>query len=236
MPQATPPTPLTPLPDDAAIRQTASEILRGPDYLLTPGGPDQEAFIFRLMESLRRVVIAFGKWAESLYETAPVLYYLLVFGLLLLLGLLLLHIAYALRKAFTRADSATVASRINEAEADEPALWERRASEAQARGDRVYALRCLLMAGLVRLESGQKKRLRRGATNREILRRYKNSPAFEPLKLMVDLVDLKWYGGAPCEAADFDTGAQAYSRLRAAATLIQPAAESNERGGGIARA
>lgn len=213
MPQ---PTPLPPLPDDSAIRQTASEILRGPDYILTQQPQDTEAVIFKLLEALRRVARAMLDWSVELRETSPALYGLLMVALFILLLFLLWHIAYSLRKAFTRADDATLAAKEVE-DHDEPALWERRASEAHSRGDRVYALRCLLMAGLVRLESGQKKRLRRGATNREILRKYRQSAAFEPLKLMVDLVDVKWYGGAACEAADYDAGAKAYAQLRAAA-------------------
>jgi len=215
MPQ---PTPLTPLPNDEAIRHTASEILRGPDYSLT-SNLDQEAFLFKLLESLRRVVRAIVEWSVELREQSPAIYWLAMIVLLLVLAALLWHIAYSLRSAFSRADDATLAAKEIE-QHDEPGLWERRASEAHARGDRVYALRCLLMAGLVRLESGQKKRLRRGATNREILRKYRNSAAFEPLKLMVDLVDIKWYGGAACEAADYDAGAQAYARLRSAAAVL----------------
>lgn len=213
------PTPFPPLPDDSAIRQTASEILRGPDYLLTPAPQDSEALLFKLLESLRRVARAIVEWSVELREQSPGLYWLVMIVLLVVLAALLWHIAYSLRKAFTRSDDATLAAKEIE-QHDEPALWERRASEAHARGDRVYALRCLLMAGLVRLEAGQKKRLRRGATNREILRKYRNSAAFEPLKLMVDLVDVKWYGGAACEAADYDAGAQAYARLRSAATVV----------------
>jgi uncharacterized protein DUF4129 len=67
---------------------------------------------------------------------------------------------------------------------------------------------------LLRLETREKRRFRVGTTNREHLRRYRNSPIADPLRLLVDTLDLKWYGDAPCQPEDYATCREAHAQIR----------------------
>ena len=94
-----------------------------------------------------------------------------------------------------------------------PETWERRAQEAFMNQEYIAAVRYLFRACLLRLERANKHRIRRGATNREYLRRYRETAAFEPLSRFVEVIDTKWYGGGSCVLEDYQDCAQAHSTI-----------------------
>lgn len=201
-----------PLPSPEAIRQTATEVLQRPDYVLQPGA--DLSFIVRFLQSL---ISALQRAFDSLYQVSPALAFA-TFIILSLVGLLLVvHVIYTLRTVLAGPRRIAGATGMGEETVELPAAWEQTARQSATQGDYLGAIRCLLRASLLHLEAARKKPLQRGQTNREYLRRFRSTPAFEPLRCLVEVVDLKWYGGAPCSKDDYDAGAQAYAQLQEAA-------------------
>ncbi len=87
----------------------------------------------------------------------------------------------------------------------EPKELEAAAERAAANGLYLEGIRLLFRASLVRIERAQKRKLRVGITNRELLRRYRNSSLAEPLARFVDMIDRKWFGDEDCHAVDFES-------------------------------
>lgn len=102
-----------------------------------------------------------------------------------------------------------------DASASLPETWEKRANEALESGDYLDAVRSILTATLLRLEQARMGKLRRGATNREYLRRYRTSPVFLPLREIVEITDSRWYGGVDCTRADVEACLEAHQQVRA---------------------
>jgi hypothetical protein len=100
----------------------------------------------------------------------------------------------------------------------DPEEFEALAAEARQAGRLVEAARWLLRAALLRLERSEKRKPRPGATNRELLRRYRATPVAAPLQTLVDTVDLHWYGDRPANEADFDRCHASYQALHHALT------------------
>jgi len=91
---------------------------------------------------------------------------------------------------------------------------ERQAAEAVSRGDFITAVRLLFAACLLRLELAEKRPFLAGTTNREHLRRHRDSPVFEPLRLFVEIIDTRWYGRGICGLEDFEACRAAHARIR----------------------
>ena len=210
-----------PLPPPEVIRKTAEEILQRPDYSLQPGA--DLSFIKRFIES---IIKAWKHAFDSLYAVSPLLAWT-TFILLSLLALgLMLHVLYTIRMALQGRRRVLTIGEIEEEVPEQPAVWEQKAQQAAAQADYIVAVRCLLRAGLLRLETAQKKTVQRGRTNREYLRRFRDTPAFEPLRSLVEVVDHKWYGGGACTPEDYRAGTQAYAQIQQAAGAL--AAPRNE--------
>jgi hypothetical protein len=97
-----------------------------------------------------------------------------------------------------------------------PRTLEMEAAEAAQRQDYIRAVRLLFRASLVRIEQAAQRKSRPGITNREYLRRYRDTAAYDALKLLVDTIDDKWYGYATCDQGDYLKCLQANDVLRSA--------------------
>ena len=95
----------------------------------------------------------------------------------------------------------------------DPKEIERLADDAENQRDYSQAARLLLLATLLRLEQTQKRRFRPGTTNREHLRRYRDTGIFEPLRFIVDLIDRTWYGDAVCMPEHVLQCRQSYAKI-----------------------
>lgn len=195
--------------DADRIRQTAIEVLQRPDYDLE-SVENYGKFIDWLWDLLRPIFDFF----DALYDWSPIVFGIMIFVLLALLVAIVWHIVYSLRTAMRRRKAPgdyDVADEVTEAL---PETWESRANAAYGEQNYLMAVRYLLHAGLLRLEAGRKGHLRRGATNREYLRRYRNTAVYDPLALMVEITDSRWFGGIPCTQQDAEQCMQALTELR----------------------
>jgi hypothetical protein len=94
-----------------------------------------------------------------------------------------------------------------------PETWEADAERLAADGEFTAAGRCLLRASLLRLAATRRRPPRPGATNREYLRRFRQTPAVEPLEALVEVVDWHWFSGRPCGADDYGRCAAAHRAI-----------------------
>jgi hypothetical protein len=207
-----------PLPDPDTIRRTAEQVLRRPDYQLNPqpdSGSILLAWLWRILHWISRPF----QWLFDALEGLPDwLRWPIAVGLTALLVLLVFHIGYTIVRAVSGPGRQNGLAAALQRTPRDPAALERRAAEAASGGDFITAIRLLFAACLLRLEAAEKRTFRAGTTNREHLRRHRDSPVFEPLELFVEIIETRWYGQGVCGPADFEA-------CRAAHTLIRDFAQ-----------
>lgn len=201
------------LPDPETIRRTAVEVTRRPDYRLEALTQDH-LLAMRLMYRLREFLLTIFRWLYKLVEGLPEwLQHVIVWGLVLILVVLLGHMVYSIVSLFwasKRAQPLTV--ELSTAVSD-PLTFERQAEEAAAKGDCSLAVRLLFRACVLRLEQAETRKFRGGMTNREILRRHRNSAVYESIRLFVETLEFKWYGQGVCSPADYEACRLAHAAL-----------------------
>jgi hypothetical protein len=201
------------LPDPDVIRRTAAEVVQRPHFQIEPPPESGTTLVDLLLKVLSWIVAPF-RWLFNALEGLPdFLRYLIVIALVVILVVLIGHMIYSLAR-LTRGlrRRELLPLELQKANRD-PAVLERQALEAGERADYILAVRLLFSAGLVCLEQSQKRRFRAGTTNREVLRRHRDSPLFEPLQLLVGTIEAKWYGFETCGAADYEACRSAYARI-----------------------
>ncbi len=204
----------SPLPDPETIRRTAEQVLRRPDYLLDPQPDSGSTLLEWLLRALHWIATPFFWLLDALSGLPGWLRWPIALGLLALLILLVFHIGYTIVSAVSgprqrRGLAASVRSTSRD-----PAALERQAAESVSRGDYITAIRLLFVACLLRLERAEKRAFRAGTTNREHLRRHKDSPVFEPLERFVEIIETRWYGRGECGPEDFEACRAAHARIR----------------------
>jgi hypothetical protein len=189
------------LPSSETLREKAEEVVSRAYYELEAGEPPEDPS--RLLDLIRAILKPF-EWLYDRMEGVPdSIRWVIIIFLAALLLLLIAHIVYTLVGAI-RGPAAKRRRAYTPSSRDvDPADLEIQAEKAGQGGDFIGGVRLLFRAALRRIEIAEKKRLRPGFTNRELLRRYATSPLREPLKRFVDVIELKWYGNEPCEQGDF---------------------------------
>jgi len=200
------------LPPPDVIRKTAQEVVARGYYDVgdesLPGSPP---LWWRI---LRWLLKPFEWLFESMEGWPDFVRWVIVISLFVLLLALLAHIVYsfaaAIRGPTARRRRPYLAAHV---EVD-PSALEEQAERAGGDGDYIGAIRLLFRAALRRIELAEKKKLRPGSTNRELLRRYQATPLFASLERFVETIDQKWYGGGTCREADFLTCRSEHARIR----------------------
>ncbi len=200
---------LTPVADADAIRETAKQVLADPDYKLRSTETFRRVWEW-LLDLLRPILDFF----DALYDFSPFLFFVMVAVLLIVVVALVVHIIYSFRVAMQRRGRASLYAELDETKGAKPETWEQRAQQAFEAGDYLHAIRFILHASLLRLEQARKSNLRRGATNREYLRRFQKTAAFEPLAEMVEITDSRWFGGIDCSRSDVETCFRAHQQIQ----------------------
>ena len=209
------------LPDETVLRDKVREVLARPDYHLQPPGESTEWLIEAFLAVLKWIIAPF-RWIYELSEGLPgVLRWLIVLVFAVAVVALVAHIIYTLVSAMRGGDRERFALPTETAPTRMTATeLEQLAESAAARGELIVAVRFLFRASLTRLELREKKRTRRGLTNREHLRRYRGTPFFEPLEILVSTIEWKWYGEQACANEDWETCRQAYQSMAGLAVRI----------------
>lgn len=193
-----------------AIRKKAAEVLARPDFAIDGAvNPAAVKNFEELYGFVRRLFIAFLEMLDQL--PLPIKWLVLAFLVISLIGIIA-HLIYTLwivlfqpgdRLKFADAEEAKV----------QPENLEAAAMKAQAKGDWIGAIRILFQASLLRLEQNDRRSFRRGVTNREILRKYSSTGAYEPLAWFVQTIDQKWYGLESSDETDWKLGVRHHQTI-----------------------
>jgi uncharacterized protein DUF4129 len=203
----------SPLPGPERVRNTAREVLARPEFQVdgsTEAAEGLWAYLHRLGSA---VLDLFRGLFESLYTMSPILAWLVVGALVLTLLLLLGHIGYTLYMVLRKRGRETALDDAIGVRTIKPAELAKQAESAEAGGDHILGVRLLFRACLAELEEREGRTFRPGATNREHLARYRQTPLYDWLAQFVWVIDSKWYGQGTCLAADFVACHEAYERI-----------------------
>lgn len=203
-------------PTEEQLRNTVQEVLSRADYQTSASSEPSEGMLLLIAKLLRWFLTPF-RWLFEMTEGLPdFLRWVIVIVLVVVLLLLIAHIAWTFFQAMTggrrsrrgvKLPSESAGAVLSVSELEEAA------NQAVSQGNLVEAIRYLFRASIARLSDHEKKRFRRGMTNRQYLRHYRDSAFATPLEVFVTTIELKWYGDEPCESQDYDECHQAYRQL-----------------------
>ena len=211
-------SPVTAGLDEDVLRGKLEEVLSRSEFH-TETVQDNSIWWLEWMLSAIKWILKPFLWLIEVTNDLPLPMQLLIIIPLFAVAIgLIAHICWTLYQAMSGGrirvpaySSPAVATRLS---ADE---WERRADEAVEEGDLIGAVRCLWRGCLVRLEDRERRPFRRGTTNREHLKRYRETGLFDPLETLVVTIEQKWYGDEVCEVDDYQECRQAHAE---AVTLL----------------
>ena len=200
-------------PEPETIRRVAQEVIRRPDYQFGTGDDHQPTLLAWLLDLFWWATTPIRALFDMLHDISPPLAWLVIVLLVVILIALIAHIIYTFKQALARPGRGRL-DVPREAAPPDPGTLERQAGDAAAAGNYISAVRLLFRACLLRLQQLDRRPLRRGITNRELLRRYQSTSIVDALRLFVDTIDRKWYGHEVCTAADYEQCAQAHDQIR----------------------
>jgi hypothetical protein len=209
------------LPDPNAIRRVAEQVIRRPDYNIDAPPEDGLNLAELFLRALFRCLQAFFEFIKLIDGLPPVLYWLVIIGMCVVVVAIVGHIVWTIYSLFQRRQTSRE-FRLSTSQSSDPAVLERQAHEAGAAGDYVAAVRLLFRAALRRLEQAENRKFRRGATNRDYLRRYRGTPVFSALNVFVETIDHKWYGRELCVREDYEDCLAAHAEIRRSASDAVP--------------
>ncbi len=160
-----------------------------------------------------RLLRKFFEWLGSLSGTAPVLYWLLLIGCILLLALLLAHIGWTVFSAFSygrrgrREDKVQERRRLS-------ASYATAADEAARSGDYTEAVRCLFLCLVYHFDETGRIGYVPSGTNHEYLGRFSDRPAVHrDLAVFVETLDDNWYGQRPTPPDQYQRCRERFDRI-----------------------
>jgi hypothetical protein len=200
---------VAPQPSEDEIRRQLDEVFSRPEF----SGHGRETWLMRLGKWLGDIL----QWLSGLHETAPVLYWALLVGCLVALGLLLTHIGWTVRRVlFTTA-------RLPGSDAPESqrgqlsrTYWEE-ARRRAAQMDFTEAIRFLFLSLVYRFDESGRVNFQQAYTNREYLALFADRPpVHDQLKVFVDTLDDYWYGLRPTDRRHYEECLAIYEGLTGA--------------------
>jgi hypothetical protein len=209
------------LPPPETIRSTAAEVVARPDYDL--GQHDLKLEPPFWLEMFRWILTPFEWLYDSMEGVPDVFRWIIVIVAALVCVALIAHIIYTLVTAIRGPIRSRGTKYEFAVEEIDPVDLESEADRISHRGDYIGAIRLLFRASLRRLELAERRKFRPGFTNRELLRRYRASPLAAALERLVETIELKWYGDAPCVQDDYTYCRAAHDYIRQHVRDSQPA-------------
>ncbi len=191
-----------PRPDADAIRRHLEGILARPEF------SNRDPFwMFRWVKD-------FFEWLRSLQETSPLLFVLIVVGLILVLVALLAHIVWTLSRAFFVGRDATAGGEAAEQRARLSRTYHEEARRRAAAGEFTEAVRYLFLALVYRFDEDGRVLFQRAYTNREYLTLFADRPGVgDGLRVFVDTLDDHWYAERPTDARRYEECRALYDDL-----------------------
>ena len=204
----------SPLPDPETIRRTAEQVLRRPDYQLDPQVDSGLTMLELVLRFLRWILTPFQWLLDALAGLPGWLRWPIALGLVALLVLLVFHIGYTIVAAVRGPRQQRRPRRGPSPDVARSCRARASGGRGGFRGDFITGVRLLFAACLLRLELAEKRPFLAGTTNREHLRRHRDSPVFEPLRQFVEIIETRWYGRGICGLEEFEACRVAHARIR----------------------
>jgi hypothetical protein len=203
-------------PSEEQLRNTLHEVLSRSDYQTgTPSEPSEG--MLSLLATLLRWLLTPFRWIFEMTEGLPdFLRWVIVVVLSVVLVAVFVHMAWTLIQAMGggRRTQRGIALPSDMAHTElSVAELEQAAEQAAVQGELIEAVRYLFRATLTSLSEREKKRFRRGMTNRQYLQHYRDTSLSTPLQVFVSTIELKWYGDEPCDNQDYDHCRTAYQEI-----------------------
>lgn len=203
--------PVADIPPPDEIRRVATEVMERPEFhpdSLSDSGAAESLWL----EILKWLWERF-EWLVAMLAFLPGFLQIPVAVLLVLLLLFLIARMIMGVSRVARMPQEEQSLRQRRRQTLTVAELERMAAASHQKGDPIEAVRLLFRAAILRLEKAEKRPNRPGATNRELLRKYRAVEIQTPLKTMVETIDAKWFGGRPSEPDDYLRSHEAYKTL-----------------------
>lgn len=196
-------------PDAASVDDDLRAVFAAPDYA---GLESEEESTFARIAAASSLFDQFWAWVGGLIGrlrllrgTAPLAYWAILIGLLIVLTLLIWHIVYTLRVAFGAPAADDEAEDVEARRRRRSVAFLSDADDEAARGSFGAALRSLLLAAFARYAEDRESLVPMSKTNREVVNRLPlDAEAAAELRWLVGSVDRSWYGSGPADRADFD--------------------------------
>jgi Domain of unknown function (DUF4129) len=148
--------------------------------------------------NLAKMLADFFAWLGSLSGSAPVLFWVLVIGCVVVLTLLLIHISWAVLSVISAAQRARREMAGQQQRRYLSGSYATAADQAARAGDFTEAVRCLFLCLVYHFDESGRISFLPAGTNREYLGRFADRPAVHrDLAVFVDTLDDNWYGQRP---------------------------------------
>ncbi len=166
------------------IQHALDAVFKRPEF-------DDRPSFFGLGDLLAR----FFAWLASLHGTAPLLYWVLLAGCVLLLGLLLSHLGWVVYSAVSHRRGGGGSAHERQRRRAMSEAFAEAANKAVRAGDYTEAVRCLFLCLVYHFDENDRVAYLPSGTNREYLAGFADRPAvYHDLALFVDTLDDNWYG------------------------------------------
>lgn len=195
-----------PQPSEDEVRSSLHEILSRPEFSPSTRPAWAEWLLERLAE--------FASWLASLRTTAPVLFWLLLVGCLLLLVLILGHIFWTVRRVLYRQGRLAREETAEELRRRMSQVCEEEARQRAAAADFTEAIRYLFLALVYRFDEKGRVSFQQACTNREYLGLFADRPRIQDrLRVFVDTLDDYWYGQRSTDRGQYENCLGLYQEL-----------------------
>lgn len=203
-------------PTEEQLRSTLQDVLSRSDYQTgSPSEPSEG--MLQILATLLRWLLTPFRWLFEMTAGLPdFLRWTIVVVLSVILIAIFVHMAWTLYYVMTggRRPRRGIALPSDEADVElSVSDLEQAAEMAVDQGAFIEAVRFLFRATLARLAKREKRRFRRGMTNRQFLKHFRDTSISPPLNVLVTTIELKWYGDEPCENRDYDDCREAYGEI-----------------------
>jgi hypothetical protein len=194
-----------PAPAPEAVRQQLDKILARAEF-------NQKAPNLAWLGKALRSLFA---WLGTLYDTSPVLFWLILVVCLVLLVLIGFHIGWTIRQAFIVGDTSAANPQANEQRRRQSQGCRQQALDHAARGEYTEAIRFLFLSLVYRFDEQGRVLFQRSYTNREYLELFADRPRVtDDLRVFVDTLDEHWYGQRPTDMDRYRECLSLYERLQ----------------------
>ena len=195
--------------DPNVVRDKALEIVSRPEYKLEAYDRLDFGFLWDALEWVMRPIVRLFRFLEGV---SPEFAWALTIVCVIVLILLIAHIVYSIAQA-VRPTSRLAKYAIQQERTLTPDQLEQMAEQAASEQAYLDAIRYLFQACVRRVEL-IKKSSQRAVTNRQYLRYFRDTPVSDSMRLMIQIIDTRWYGGHPCVAEDVSDCREAYNEIR----------------------